>query len=67
MGASGERTTLSLVGPLEASPEDGRINYMAPVGMAVLGRRVGDEVELPGGAGTSRVCEIEILPEVAEE
>jgi hypothetical protein len=35
--------------------------------MAVLGRRVGDEVELPGGAGTSRVHEIEILPEVAEE
>jgi len=39
---------LEIVGPLEADPEKGRINYMAPLGIALLGRSPGDGIELPG-------------------
>ncbi len=40
-----------IVGPLEADPENDRISYEAPLGAALMERRVGDEVEVdtPGG------------------
>ncbi len=57
--------SLDIVGPLEASPEDGRVNYMAPLGAALLGRGPGDTVTLPDG-GCWRVDEITVLEEVGE-
>jgi transcription elongation factor GreA len=38
--------TVDLVGPLDANPEKGRINYMAPLGKAILGKSLGDIVVL---------------------
>jgi transcription elongation factor GreA len=40
-----------IVGPEEANPENGRISYESPIGSALLGHRVGDEiiVKAPGG------------------
>ncbi len=61
--------SFSIVGPLEADPVSGRINYLAPLGSALLGREIGDSVNLPGdnsGCGW-RVDDIEILQEVFEQ
>jgi transcription elongation factor GreA len=62
----GGELAFELVGPLEADPTRERINYMAPLGAAMLGRERGDTVTLPGkGLGAVyRVDDIEILPEV---
>jgi len=62
----GDELTFQLVGPLEADPSVGRINYMAPLGAALLGRERGDTVSLPGTErdASYRIDDIEILPEV---
>ncbi|OJX41272.1 MAG: transcription elongation factor GreA [Chloroflexi bacterium 44-23] len=41
-----------LVGPKEADPVNGRISYESPIGKALLGHKVGDEVQIetPGGS-----------------
>jgi transcription elongation factor GreA len=43
-----------IVGPLEANPDEDRISYEAPLGQALMGKRVGDVVEIQVPAGTSR-------------
>ena len=60
-GADGE-ITFHLTGPVEARPEDGRVNYLAPLGAALLGRRRGEEIELPGRDGVFTVRDIFPLP-----
>ncbi|OQC68765.1 MAG: nucleoside diphosphate kinase regulator [candidate division Hyd24-12 bacterium ADurb.Bin004] len=60
-GAGGE-ITFHLTGPVEARPEDGRVNYLAPLGAALLGRRRGEEIELPGRDGVFTVRDIFPLP-----
>ncbi len=52
-----------LVGPLEARPEEGRVNYLAPLGSALLGRRQGELLELPGRTGRFAVDSVRILVE----
>lgn len=53
----GERITYKIVGTAEASPSSGRLSDASPVGRALLGARVGDEVvvQLAGGVVTYRV------------
>ena len=48
---TGHRACYQLVGPFEADAMNGRISIDSPVGRALLGRRVGDEVIVyaPGG------------------
>ena len=41
-----------LVGAAEANPKEGRISNESPLGRALLGRRVGDEVKVSAPAGT---------------
>ena len=54
--------TIDLVGPLDADPENGRINYMAPLGNALLGKTIGDIAVLPGDDSTGwRIVSLEIL------
>ena len=48
----GVRRTWRLVGPDEADPRRGLVSAHAPVGLALMGRRVGDEVEVDLPAGT---------------
>ena len=50
-----------LVGPAEANPKDGKISNESPLGKALLGRRVGDEVKVnaPGGSLSFRVVAID--------
>jgi transcription elongation factor GreA len=54
--------TYRIVGPTEADPAAGRISFESAIGKALLGRRVGDEVEVrtPSGSRyTIRVLKIE--------
>jgi len=55
--ASGERRELTLVYPWQANVSAGRISVLAPLGTALLGYRVGDEVEwtMPGGLRRLRI------------
>ena len=57
----GARRTYRIVGEDEADPKAGRIAWSAPVARALLGRRVGEEVEIP--AGTMEVVAIDAAPE----
>jgi len=41
-----------LVGAAEANPKEGRISNESPLGKALLGRRVGDDVKVSAPAGT---------------
>ena len=40
-----------IVGPYEADAKVGRISYNSPLGRALIGRQVGDEVEVSVPAG----------------
>lgn len=57
----GRRRTYRLVGEDEAEPKEGRIAWSAPVAQALLGKGLGDEVELP--AGTLEIVAIDPRPE----
>ncbi len=58
---------LEVVGPLDADPESGRINYMAPLGRVLLGSSQGDEVVLPGSDENEwRVVSIQVLDMVSD-
>lgn len=51
----GERSVFTLVFPELADVSQGRISVLAPLGMAMLGYRVGDSIEWPGPVGTLHV------------
>lgn len=46
----GRRQTWRIVGEDEADPAQGTVSYVAPLARALVGKRPGDEVEVPGGA-----------------
>lgn len=50
----GKPETFTIVGVAEADPSQGKISHQSPVGQALLGKRVGDEVEVKVPAGTLR-------------
>ena len=50
----GEEETYTIVGAVEAKPSAGRISNESPVGRALLGRRVGDEVTIETPAATMK-------------
>ena len=52
--------TYYLVGPKEADPKNGRISYESPIGKALIGHHVGDEVlaETPGGTIKLKIVNI---------
>jgi len=54
---SGERRELTLVLPRESDAGAGRLSVLAPLGIALLGYRAGDEVEwqMPGGLRRLRI------------
>ena len=62
-GASGERSTYTIVGEHEADIKKRRISLSAPVARALLGKRVGEEVEVqtPKGKREVEVAKIEWL------
>lgn len=56
-----DEETYRIVGPTEADPKAGRVSYESALGKALIGHRVGDEVEIktPGGAYSVRITAIE--------
>ena len=50
----------TIVGSAEAKPKEGRISNESPVGVALLGKEVGDEVEMNAPAGTLRWTIVQI-------
>jgi transcription elongation factor GreA len=59
----GETVELHLVGSREADPSNGRISDVSPVGKALIGREVGEEVVVrtPGHDVTYRIIEVRPL------
>jgi transcription elongation factor GreA len=55
-----EPETYQIVGAAEADPARGRISNESPLGMALLGRRVGDtiQVKTPGGVVAFEITDI---------
>lgn len=47
--SDGKTNTYALVGAVEANPLEGKISNESPIGKAILGKKVGDEVTLPNG------------------
>lgn len=65
---SGTRTEAVLVYPHEADPSKGRLSILAPVGSALLGLRVGQEIDwvVPSGRKRRiRVAELLYQPQAA--
>jgi transcription elongation factor GreA len=49
--ARGQRKTFMIVGSNEADPQRGKVSNESPIGSALLGSRVGDEVDVQTPAG----------------
>jgi transcription elongation factor GreA len=47
--SAGKVNTYTLVGAVEANPLEGKISNESPIGKAIFGKKVGDEVSLPNG------------------
>jgi regulator of nucleoside diphosphate kinase len=64
---SGDERIYTLVFPTEAAVSQHKISILAPVGTAMLGYRVGDEIDwpVPAGIKTFRIEEILYQPEAA--
>ncbi|MGH7765427.1 MAG: transcription elongation factor GreA [Candidatus Dormibacteraceae bacterium] len=56
-----DEETYRIVGPAEADPKAGRVSYESALGKALIGHRVGDNVEIntPNGSYSVRVVRIE--------
>jgi transcription elongation factor GreA len=56
-----DQESFSIVGAAEANPVNGKISNESPLGKALLGKRIGDEVEIdaPAGRITFRIVSIE--------
>lgn len=48
----GEESTFSVVGAIEADPTDNKISHESPLGNALIGKKVGDEVSIETPKGT---------------
>jgi transcription elongation factor GreA len=57
---TGESMEYRIVGAGEADPGNGCISYGSPVGSALLGRRVGDVIEVHAPRGVQRLQVLEI-------
>lgn len=55
-----QETEYQLLGPYESDPENGKISVTSPLGKALLGREVGEEVRVktPGGVQNYEIIEI---------
>jgi transcription elongation factor GreA len=58
-----KKVKYQLVGQVEADARDGRISYNSPLGRALIGREVGDEVEVstPSGDRYYKIAKVEFL------
>jgi regulator of nucleoside diphosphate kinase len=66
---TGQERELTLVYPRDADGSPDKVSILAPVGSALLGMRIGEEIEWPAPGGTLRlkVLSIRYQPEAAGE
>ncbi|MGE8456880.1 MAG: nucleoside diphosphate kinase regulator, partial [Pseudomonas alloputida] len=65
--ASGKDYHLTLVYPKDAGPE-GKVSILAPIGCALLGLSVGEQIDWPAPGGKTlklKLLEVEYQPEAA--
>ena len=60
LSPEGEREYYVIVGRAEADPSQGKISNESPVGHSLLGKRVGDEVEVHAPAGPRKLVVVAI-------
>lgn len=60
LNQEGEEEHYTIVGSAEASPSEGKISNESPVGSALLGKRVGNQVEAQAPSGTLKLKVIAI-------
>jgi transcription elongation factor GreA len=55
-----EEITYQLLGPYESDPENGKISVICPLGQALIGKEIGDEISVttPGGVQEFEILEI---------
>ena len=53
--SEGQSMDYTIVGPAEARPTEGLISHESPVGKALLGKRVGDEIQVQVPKGVLRL------------
>lgn len=53
--SDGKAMVYTIVGPAEASPTEGKLSNESPVGRALLGKRIGDEVQVQVPKGVLRL------------
>lgn len=58
----GNKIVYTLVGELEADPSAGKISKASPIGAALMGKKVGEKVDIktPGGTTILKIINIEI-------
>lgn len=58
-----EETTYRIVGAMEARLEDGKISVTSPLGKALIGKTIGDVIEVatPGGGKSYEICKVSWL------
>jgi len=54
----GREVTYRIFGPWDSKPDEGILSYRSPLAINLLGKRQGDDVQLPGGEEHLRVEEI---------
>ncbi len=64
---TGQSMRLAVVFPAASAPGAGKVSVLAPLGLALLGVRAGEEIawEMPGGVRRLRVEQIVYQPEAA--
>ncbi|MCX6726040.1 MAG: transcription elongation factor GreA [Candidatus Shapirobacteria bacterium] len=49
--SNGQEKTFHLVGEWEANPVEAKISYQSPLGQSLLGKKIGDKIEVSAPAG----------------
>lgn len=57
----GDTVEYTIVGSMEANPEENRISNESPVGKALMGKKMGDTVEVAAPGGTLRFKVLKII------
>ena len=58
--AEGKTQEFQVVGTMEADPLNGKISDESPIGVALMGKKVGDNVDLKAGANSTKYKVAEI-------
>jgi transcription elongation factor GreA len=61
VGINGKKSVFHLVGEWEADPTNQKISHESPLGQALIGKKVGEKVEIDAPAGKLTYTVLSIL------